>query len=122
MTEAQSMLAFFGYVEVELTRPVNDQKRVKVKCLPVRRLPEYAALFTIEPELIGLCTDLSPEEIDMLSPNDSGMLFDKAHEINFDPFSAWLKRKAKAAKMQAQCYGIGLPESESKDNGESSAS
>ena len=66
MDAENNMAVLLGYEEVELTREVNGKKSVKVKCLPVRKLAEYAALFTLEPELIGLCTDLSPEEIDML--------------------------------------------------------
>ena len=113
-----NMAVLLGYEEVELTREVNGKKSVKVKCLPVRKLAEYAALFTLEPELIGLCTDLSPEEIDMLLADDSGKLFNKAHDLNSGPFSAWLMRKAEAAKLQAQIYGISLPANKSKTSGE----
>lgn len=104
------MATFLGYEEVELSRPVNGKKKVKVKCLPVRKLAEYAALISLEPEIIELCTELTPEEVDMLSADDSGKLFDKAHELNFNPFSEWLKRKGKAVRMKAQAYGIALPE------------
>ena len=51
----------------------------------------------------------------MLSVEDSGKLFRKAHELNFNPFSDWLKRKAEAVKLKAKAYGI-------KNNGKSSAS
>ena len=64
--DATDMATFLGYEEVKLSRPVNGKTSVKVKCLPVRKLAEYAALFDIEPELIGLATELSAEEIDML--------------------------------------------------------
>lgn len=117
-SEATDMATFLGYEEVSLSRSVNGRKSVKVKCLPVRKLAEYAALFGIEPELIGLATDLSAEEIDMLSPEDSGRIFEKVHELNFDPFSAWLARKTKATKMIAQAYGASLPK---EDNGKDSA-
>lgn len=118
--DATDMATFLGYEEVKLSRPVNGKKSVKVKCLPVRKLAEYAALFTIEPELIELATELSAEEVDMLSTEDSGKIFEKVHELNFDPFSAWLKRKGKAVRMKAQAYGIALPE-EAKTDGETSA-
>ena len=117
MDAENNMAVLLGYEEVELTREVNGKKSVKVKCLPVRKLAEYAALFTLEPELIGLCTDLSPEEIDMLLADDSGKLFNKAHDLNYGPFSAWLKRKAEAAKLQAQIYGKSLPVNKSKTSG-----
>lgn len=107
--DATDMATFLGYEEVKLSRPVNGKTSVKVKCLPVRKLAEYAALFDIEPELIGLATELSAEEIDMLSAEDSGRIFEKVHELNFDPFSAWLKRKVGAARMKARAYGIDLP-------------
>lgn len=116
-SEATDMATFLGYEEVKLSREVNGRKSVKVKCLPVRKLAEYAALFDIEPELIGLATDLSAEEVDMLSPDDSGRLFEKVHELNFDPFSAWLQRKTKAVRMKARIYGASLPK-QSADNGE----
>lgn len=107
--DATDMATFLGYEEVELSKPLNGKKSVKVKCLPVRKLAEYAALFTIEPELIELATELSAEEVDTLSAEDSGRIFEKVHELNFDPFSAWLKRKVGAARMKARAYGIDLP-------------
>ena len=119
--DATDMATFLGYEEVELSRPVNGRKSVKVKCLPVRKLAEYAALFTIEPELIELATELTAEEVDMLSTEDSGRIFEKVHELNFDPFSAWLRRKEKAAEMQAQAYGIALPKDGQATDGGNSA-
>ena len=119
--DATDMATFLGDEEVELSRPVNGRKSVKVKCLPVRKLAEYAALFTIEPELIELATELTAEEVDMLSTEDSGRIFEKVHELNFDPFSAWLRRKGKAAEMQAQAYGIALPKDGQATDGGNSA-
>ena len=92
-----------------------------VKCLPVRKLAEYASLIDIEVELIALATDLTPEQIDTLTPDDSGKIFDKIHELNFEPFSAWLKRKVSATKLKAQAFGIDLPNNESRTSGETSA-
>lgn len=106
--------AFLGGEDVELSREINGKKSVKVKCLPVRKLCEYAALIDNEPELIELSTELTAEEVDMLSVEDSGKLFRKVHELNFNPFSEWLKRKAEALKLKAKAYGI-------KNNGEPSA-
>lgn len=120
MENENNMATFLGYEDVELSRLVNGKKKVKVKCLPVRKLAEYAALISLEPEIIELCTELTPEEVDMLSADDSGKLFDKAHELNFNPFSEWLKRKGKAVRMKAQAYGMALPE-EAKTDGETSA-
>lgn len=120
--DENNMATFLGYEEVELSRPVNGKKSVKVKCLPVRKLAEYAALFTIEPELIELATELSAEEVDMLSTEDSGRLFEKVHELNFAPFSAWLKRKTAASKLQAQAYGGSLPVKKQPTRGEEPAS
>lgn len=105
---------FLGGEDVELSREINGKKSVKVKCLPVRKLCEYAALIDNEPELIELATELTAEEVDMLSVEDSGKLFRKVHELNFNPFSEWLKRKAEALKLKAKAYGI-------KNNGEPSA-
>ena len=105
---------FLGYEEVGLSREINGKKSVKVKCLPVRKLCEYAALIDNEPELIELATELTTEEVDMLSVEDSGKLFRKVHELNFNPFSEWLKRKAEAMKLKAKAYGI-------ETNGKSSA-
>ena len=98
--------AFLGGEDVELSREINGKKSVKVKCLPVRKLCEYAALIDNEPELIELATELTAEEVDMLSVEDSGRLFRKVHELNFNPFSEWLKRKAEALKLKAKAYGI----------------
>ena len=109
------MAAFLGYEEVALSREVNGKKTVKVKCLAVRKLAEYAALIDNEPELIELATDLSAEEVDMLTTSDSGTLFRKVHDLNFDPFSDWLKRKAEALKLKAQAYST-------PTNGKTSAS
>lgn len=120
--DATDMATFLGYEEVKLSRPVNGKTSVKVKCLPVRKLAEYAALFTIEPELIELATELSAEEVDMLSTEDSGRIFEKVHELNFDPFSAWLKRKVGAARMKARAYGIDLPKTTPEAAGGNSAS
>ena len=122
MDEDQKQKAtFLGYEEVEISREINGKKSVKVKCLPVRHLAEYAALIDIESELVGLCTDLTPEQVDQLSAEDSGKLFEKAHELNFEPFSAWVKRKVKAQRLKAQAYGIDLPKNESRTSGETSA-
>ena len=102
--EKLNQAAFFGGEDVELSREINGKKTVRVKCLPVRKLAEYAALIDNEPEIIELTTDLTAEEVDMLSVEDSGILFRKAHELNFDPFSEWLKRKAEALKLKKQAY------------------
>lgn len=118
---AKNTATFLGYEEIELKREINGKKSVQVKCLPVRKFAEYAALFTLEPEMAGLCTDLTPAEVDMLSAEDSGRIFEKAHELNFAPFSAWLGRKTKAAEMIAQAYGASLPQKESNPKGEDSA-
>lgn len=111
---ARDMATFLGYEEVPLTRPINDKKTVKVKCLPVRMFAEYAALFAIESELVGLATDLTREEVDMLIPEDSGRIFEKVHELNRVPFTGWLRRKAAATRMQAQILGASLPKEETE--------
>ena len=102
------MATFLGYEEIKLTRPIGEKKTVKVKCLPVRMFAEYAALFAIESELVGLATDLTREEVDMLLPEDSGRIFEKVHELNRVPFTGWLRRKAAATRMQAQILGASL--------------
>ena len=109
---ARDMATFLGYEEVPLTRPINDKKTVRVKCLPVRMFAEYAAMFAIESELVGLATDLTREEVDMLLPDDSGKIFEKIHELNRVPFTGWLRRKAAATKLQAQILGARLPKEE----------
>ena len=109
---ARDMATFLGYEEIKLTRPIGDRKSVKVKCLPVRMFAEYAALFAIESELVGLATDLTREEVDMLLPEDSGRIFEKVHELNRVPFTGWLRRKAAATRMQAQILGASLPKEE----------
>lgn len=109
---AHDMATFLGYEEVPLTRPINDKKTVKVKCLPVRMFAEYATLFALESELVGLATDLTREEVDMLLPDDSGKIFEKVHELNRVPFTGWLRRKAAATRMQAQILGASLPKEE----------
>lgn len=48
----------------------------------------------------------------MLSPEDSGRIFEKVHELNRVPFSGWLQRKAAATKLQAQILGASLPDAE----------
>lgn len=96
---------FLGYENVDLNKPVNDKKTVKVKCLPVRAFAEYAALFALESELVEFATDLTREEVDMLHPDDSGRLFEKIHELNRVPFSGWLQRKVAATRIQAQILG-----------------
>ena len=78
-------------------------------------------MIDIEAELIALATDLTPEQIDTLTPDDSGKIFDNIHEVNFEPFSAWLKRKVSATKLKAQAFGIDLPKNESRTSGETSA-
>ena len=75
--EKLNQAAFFGGEDVELSREINGKKTVKVKCLPVRKLAEYAALIDNEPEIIELTTDLTVEEVDMLSVEDSGNLFER---------------------------------------------
>lgn len=92
-----------------------------VKCLPVRKFAEYASLIDIEVELIALATDLTPEQIDTLTPDDSGKIFDKIHELNFEPFMGWLKRKVSATKLRAQAFRVDLPKNESMTSGETSA-
>lgn len=96
------MKTFLGYEEVQLTYAINGSDIVKVKCLPVRKLAEYAANFDKEPELIELCTDLTADDIDKLAPEDSGILFRKAHDLNFVPFSEWAQRLLEARKQKLQ--------------------
>lgn len=110
--DARDMSTFLGYEEIKLTRPIGEKKTVKVKCLPVRMFAEYAALFALESELVGLATDLTREEVDMLLPDDSGRIFEKVHELNRVPFTGWLRRKAAATKLQAQILGASLPKEE----------
>lgn len=110
---ARDMATFLGYEEIKLTRPIGEKKTVRVKCLPVRMFAEYAAMFAIESELVGLATDLTREEVDMLLPDDSGKIFEKVHELNRVPFTGWLRRKAAATKLQAQILGASLPAAES---------
>ena len=111
--DTKDMATFLGYEEVPLTRPIGEKKTVKVKCLPVRMFAEYAALFALESELVGLATDLTRDEVDMLLPDDSGKIFEKVHELNRVPFTGWLRRKAAATKLQAQILGASLPAAES---------
>ena len=115
-TAAQDMATFLGYEDVPLSRPIGDRKTVKVKCLPVRAFAEYAALFALESELVEFATDLSRDEVDMLLPDDSGKIFEKVHELNRVPFTAWLQRKAAATKLQAQILGASLPKEEAAEN------
>ena len=48
-------------------------------------------------------------------------IFEKAHELNFEPFSAWVKRKVKAQRLKAQALGIDLPKNENEASGNPSA-
>ena len=107
---------------MELSKPLNGKKSVKVKCLPVRKLDEFRFYRKKRRVFRELATELSAEEVDMLSTEDSGRIFEKVHELNFDPFSAWLKRKGKAAEMQAQAYGVALPKDGQPTDGGKSAS
>lgn len=116
------MVALLGYETVNLRRPVGERKSVNVRLLPVRLLPQYAAVFSVETEIVLLCTDLSADEADKLLPEDSGKIFNTAHDINFAPFSEWLGRKEKALKMQALAYNVNLPTQTSKPAGQDSAS
>lgn len=119
---SKDMAVFLGYEDVPLSKAIGEKTSARVKCLPVRAFAEYAALIDMEVDLIALATDLTPEQIDMLAPGDSGKVFEKIHELNFEPFSAWLKRKAAATKLKAKAFGIDLPKKESTASGESSAS
>ena len=112
---------FLGHETVEISTEINGKKSVDVKCLPVRKLAEYASLIDIEAELIALATDLTPEQIDTLTPDDSGKIFDKIHELNFEPFLAWLKRKVAANRLKAQAFGVDLPKNTNENNGSLSA-
>ncbi len=123
MTETTSDFAtLLGGEKVQLSRAIGEKKEAFVKCLPVRLFPEYAKLIDKEFLLIELATDLSFAEIDGLTPDDSGVIFNKIHELNFNPFSDWLKRKVEAKKLQAQAYGIDLPKTNSETNTDDIAS
>lgn len=113
---------FLGYENVDLNKPVNGKKTVKVKCLPVRAFAEYAALFALESELVEFATDLTREEVNMLYPDDSGRLFEKIHELNRVPFSGWLQRKVAATRIQAQILGQTQPENNPQLGGNSANS
>ena len=56
--ELQDMATFLGFSTVELSKEINGKKSVNVRCLPVRKLPEYAALIEDEPQLVSLFTGL----------------------------------------------------------------
>ncbi len=115
------MSHFIGGEEVEISKKINGKQTVFVKCLPVRCFAEYASIIDIEVELIALATDLTAEQIDSLTPDDSGKIFNKIHELNFEPFTAWLKRKVAANRLKAQAFGIDLPKNENENNGSLSA-
>ncbi len=119
--EQQNMSHFIGGEDVEISKEINGKKTVFVKCLPVRCFAEYASIIDIEVELIALATDLTADQIDSLTPDDSGKIFNKIHELNFEPFTAWLKRKVAANKLKAQAFGIDLPKNENENNGSLSA-
>lgn len=119
--EQQNMSHFIGGEEVEISKEINGKKTVFVKCLPVRCFAEYASIIDIEVELIALATDLTADQIDSLTPDDSGKIFNKIHELNFEPFTAWLKRKVAANRLKAQAFGIDLPKNTNENNGSLSA-
>ncbi len=121
-TTTQDYATLLGGEKVQLSRAIGEKKEVFVKCLPVRLFPEYASVIDMEVPLIELATDLTPAEIDGLEPEDSGVIFDKIHELNFNPFSAWLKRKATATRMKAQAHGVDLPNKNSETNTDDIAS
>ena len=100
------MATFLGFETVELSKEINGKKSVDVRCLPVRKLAEYAALIEDEPQLVALFTGLSDAEVDALPMADFVKILEKGHGLNFGPFSEWLKRKAEARKKKAIAFGV----------------
>ena len=100
------MATFLGFETVELSKEINGKKNVDVRCLPVRKLAEYAALIEDEPQLVSLFTGLSDAEVDALPNSDFVKILEKGHGLNFGPFSEWLKRKAEARRKKAIAFGV----------------
>jgi len=119
--DSKNMAILLGYETVEVSRKINGKKSVDVRCLPVRKLCEYAALIEDEPALVELFTGMTPQQVDELSEPDFVAIVEKGHELNFTPFTAWLRRKVEARKMKAHAFGIDLPTNEPQTDGESSA-
>ena len=117
--ELQDMATFLGFSTVELSKEINGKKSVDVRCLPVRKLPEYAALIEDEPQLVALFTGLSDAEVDALPMADFVKILEKGHGLNFGPFSEWLKRKVEARKKKAIAFGAD-PAKFENPNGEGS--
>ena len=100
------MATFLGFETVELSKEIKGKKSVDVRCMPVRKLPEYAALIEDEPQLVALFTGLSDAEVDALPMADFVKILEKGHGLNFGPFSEWLKRKAEARRKKAIAFGV----------------
>lgn len=80
--------------EMLVTLETGHTRPVKIKLLPLGKMPDFFAALDNDIEMIQLVTGESKtiaEAIDF----DSGMaLIEKAHELNFPRASRWAERKA----------------------------
>ncbi|MBR6389014.1 MAG: hypothetical protein IKS15_02705 [Opitutales bacterium] len=77
---------------------LSDGRIVAVRKLPVRRFADLAMNVENEARAAEIFTDLAPAEIDELPYEDFVAILKLGEKLNYEEFTAWLKRKVERAK------------------------
>ena len=120
MENAFEMAQTLGFEKYELRKEITGIKSVEIKCLPIRKFPEYAQILEDECACVELFTGLTPTEVDTLHRDDFVHILERGHALNLNPFSDWLKRR-KAMSAKAEAIWNSSAKKKSNQDGESSA-
>lgn len=77
---------------------LSDSRIIEVKKLPIRKFADLAFFLENEAKVVELFTDLTPDEVDALPYTDFVKILKLGEKLNYEEFSAWLKRKVERSK------------------------
>jgi hypothetical protein len=98
---AQEFITIAGGVELEVAFQNNgDREVVKVRQVPISKIPEFLLAMGNEARSIELYCDKPSGWADTLTVDSANAVADAGQEINLPFLNAWWRRQAKWRKMQ----------------------
>jgi hypothetical protein len=98
---AQEFITIAGGVDLEVAFQNNgDREVVKVRQVPISKIPEFLLAMGNEARAIELYCDKPSGWADTLTVESANAVADTGQEINLPFLNAWWRRQAKWRKMQ----------------------
>lgn len=94
--------------EMLVTLETGHQETVKIRLLPLGKMPDFFSALDDDMAMIQLATGKSKQFAEAVEFESGLAIIEKAHEINFPRASRWAERKAERMGQMTNVAKLGI--------------